>query len=101
MKTKVHRNSLAAYETGRIDRFPQRARNILALFERKRIPMTDRAVMIGLGHFDMNAVRPRITELVEAGVLIEVSTTIDPETKKTVRVVDLAKRAGTQTALPI
>ena len=46
---------------------------------------TDRDMLRVLGYSDMTAVRPRITELLSMGLLIEVDAVRDPVTGKTVR----------------
>ena len=46
---------------------------------------TDREIAAGMGFPDMNCVRPRITELVEAGLLREQDSVRCPVTGKTVR----------------
>jgi hypothetical protein len=43
--------------------------------------------MSELGYGDMNSVRPRITELVDYGAMVEVGDTVDALTGKTVRLV--------------
>lgn len=48
-------------------------------------PWTDREIAAGLGYTDMNCVRPRITEMVSAGLLIEADSVRCPCTGKTVR----------------
>ena len=55
-----------------------------------RGPRTDRQVAreMGFGQ-NLNAVRPRITELICDGLLMEVCSVICPTTKKRVRLVDL------------
>ena len=86
---RMHANSVDAYLTG-IEHFGERAR---AVFEWVRVhgPSTDRNVMAGLGYTDPNATRPRISELVEAGILIEVGNVRDAVTGKTVRMVDVRR----------
>jgi hypothetical protein len=98
-RRKMHRHSLDAYVAGRVDLFPQRSRAILAWLDAHKSPATDREIREGLGFADMNAVRPRITELIAAGVLREVDAAKDPKTGKAVRRVDLAVRAGSQLSL--
>ena len=46
--------------------------------------MTAREVANALGYLDMNAVRPRITELCKEGYLVEVGIKIDPVTGRRV-----------------
>lgn len=68
---------------------------------------TDRQVKEWLGAGDMNAVRPRITELIEAGWAEEVGTCTDATTQRTVRVVraltadERRERDEVQTALDL
>ncbi len=81
----IHENSVAAYNQ-ELPKLSRRAMLVCAWIELNG-PSTDRQVMRGMGFTDMNSVRPRITELVEAGLLFEVRSTICPETRKRVRVV--------------
>lgn len=53
--------------------------------ERQRKPVTDRQVMLGLGKSDMNAVRPRITELLKLQLVVECGWKHCDETGKRVR----------------
>ncbi|NLF40951.1 hypothetical protein GX586_16025 [bacterium] len=52
--------------------------------------MTDRVLCAVLGFSDMNAVRPRVTELVHAGQVIEERTVCDEVTGRRVRLCRLA-----------
>jgi hypothetical protein len=84
----VHAHSRAAYHS-ELPRLSRRAEAIvdwLAMHPCK----TDRDVMAGLGYTDMNSVRPRITEAIDAGFLVEVGEKVCPVTRKTVRIVDLS-----------
>lgn len=63
-------------------------------------PMTDRAVMTRLGFGDPNAVRPRITALIQRGALVEIGSTVCPYTHKTVRLVGCTGQ-GLQSELPL
>lgn len=85
---RIHDNSRDAYhsESERISRRAHLVRNWIAAHG----PSTDRDVMAGLGLPDMNSVRPRCTELVGAGVLVEVGRRRCRVTGKTVRVLDLS-----------
>jgi len=57
-------------------------------------PWTDREVAARLRFPDMNCVRPRITELVQMGLLAEVDSVRCPITRKTVRrVAPVARQA--------
>ena len=82
----MHANSREAYQSldvGRRQAFVMQA-------YAERGAMTDRGVCSILGFSDMNAVRPRITELVIAGQLIECGKVRDAETNRKVRVCRLA-----------
>lgn len=85
----MHPNSLAAYRS-EVRRISLRAATVYAWI-REHGRSTDREVMKGLGYHDPNKVRPRITELVDAGMLAEVDEKIDPETRKRVRVVEVVR----------
>lgn len=97
----MHEHSLAAYRH-EAKRISLRAVAVY-LYVKRFGRSTDREVMKGMGFTDPNKVRPRITELIEAKLLVEVGEKRDPETKKTVRIVDLAERAaaGAQLALDL
>ena len=81
----MHENSLQAYRQER-KKFSEREMLVLAWLDMHG-PATDRQVMRGLKFSEPNAVRPRITELVDAGLLVEIRSVRCPETGKTVRVV--------------
>ena len=49
-------------------------------------PMTARCLMQVLGYSDMNAVRPRLTELTQAGLIYEAGVLYDPLTRRNVTV---------------
>jgi len=83
----LHTNSIEAHRT---NRYSERHRQILDSI-RAAGAGTDREIMHRLGQVDPNTVRPRITELVESGVLLEVGQRRDPITRKVVRVVDLRR----------
>jgi hypothetical protein len=96
----MHVNSLAAYQAGDERMFSVRELSVLGAVGRLRVA-SDREVMVALGFSDMNAVRPRITELVDDGVLEEVCSKEDPVTRKTVRVVGIRNREDKQAELPL
>lgn len=79
----VHSNSIACYHAERA-RLSERASRVLAWFQ-VHGPATDRQAMIGLGFSEPNAVRPRITELIELGLLRELGSVRCAVTGKTVR----------------
>jgi hypothetical protein len=84
----IHPHSAAAYHS-ELPKLSRRALQILAWLE-LHPAKTDREIMLGLGYLDMNSVRPRVTELVDAGRLVEVGEKSCPVTGKTVRIVDLS-----------
>lgn len=81
----IHENSVAAYNQERA-KLSKRALLVCAWVELHG-PATDRQIMQGMGFTDMNSVRPRITESVDAGQLVEIRSIRCPVTGKTVRVV--------------
>ncbi len=82
----MHTNSIRAWIEGQKE-FSRREKDILCVFSEFSCSsgLSDRAVMESLGFQDMNAVRPRITELVKAGWLVEVDNIPDHRTGKIVR----------------
>ena len=88
---RVHENSRKAYHEER-PKLSKRCAEIMdAFYMKPSFTHTDRWVMEFLSYRDMNAVRPRITELIDAGYLMEVGKIKCPVTGKTVRVVGIAK----------
>ncbi len=85
MKRNMHENSLAAYGQERAH-LSDRAFRIYKLLAEHPEPMTDRQIMETLGFHEPNAVRPRITELVNKhGLVCEVGKVCCPVTGKAVR----------------
>lgn len=87
---KMHCHSIKAYHEEH-PKLSARSYEILALCKDGR-SRTDREIkdsLFGMAS-DMNTVRPRITELIEARLLRELGQTKDHVTGKTVRVVGLA-----------
>ena len=83
----MHENSLKAYEEELPKLYP-RERDILSFLGGcGAMPWTDREIMAGLGRTDPNAVRPRITKLVELGLLEEAGKVVCATTGRTVRTV--------------
>jgi predicted transcriptional regulator len=81
-----HPNSAASLKkTDKAERY----RLIISALEREQKPMTDREIARYLGFSDMNAVRPRITELVQAGTIRDAGNKRDETTGRTVRTVAL------------
>lgn len=85
----MHSNSIAAYY-GTQALLSKRAAAVLEFLQQCG-PATDRQVMLGLGFSEPNSVRPRITELMEAGLVIETGSTRCTTTGKTVRLVDVQR----------
>jgi DNA-binding Lrp family transcriptional regulator len=84
----IHDHSRKAYhEEGA--KLSKRARQVLDYLE-LHPRSTDREIMRGLGFVEPNSVRPRVTELIDAGALVEVAAKQCPYTLKTVRIVDLS-----------
>lgn len=84
---KIHENSLKAHTSLKKS---QRERMILAVLEFEGVPMTDRNIMKALNFNEPNAVRPRITELIQDGTLTECANFTDRLTGRRVRAVRLA-----------
>lgn len=91
---RMHEHSLEAHAVGEAA-FGKRAQAIYDLVRRAG-PRTDRQICAALGFGEnLNAVRPRITELVERGALMEVGLGVKcPITGRTVRRVDIARPRG-------
>lgn len=89
----MHSHSLAAWRDAENQRHLSRRALAIYSWLVDHGPHTDRQIAEGLGFSDMNAVRPRVTELLRGTWLIEVGNTKDAVTGKTVRVV----RAATDT----
>ncbi len=85
----MHVNSLASYRAEE----PKLSRRATAVLQwvSEHGPHTDREVMAGMGFTDMNSVRPRITELIDAHLLMEVGDVVCPTTRKKVRRVDIRR----------
>ena len=88
----IHENSVLAYHEGREELFSKRQRKVLEVLRASRDPLTDREIMIRLGFAEPNQVRPRINELLGAGVLTGTDSIRCPITGKTVRRVKIAPR---------
>lgn len=89
----MHPNSMATYrEEATAGRLSKRYSEILEIVRRLG-QGTDREILQASEYRDMNAVRPRITELIESGWLEEFDNVQDKTTGKPVRVVRIAGRA--------
>lgn len=85
---RMHGNSLAAFRDLDIG---QRKMQILSVHVRSCRALTDRDVARRLGMADMNGVRPRITEMIDAEILRQSGSTVDEETGRTVRLVEVCR----------
>lgn len=83
----MHRNSLQAYRETRIRRRDRK--HVIAAVLEVFGPLSDRKIAHYMGFADLNAVRPRITEMKNKRVLKEIGVEVDPITKRKVRVVAL------------
>lgn len=92
----MHPHSVQAYREER-PALQTREREVLEVV-RAFGPLTDREVMECCGYQEPNAVRPRITSLIDAGELIEVDRVRCAVTGKTVRRVAV-RRPGEQMRL--
>lgn len=86
----MHEHSIEAYRTSD---FSSRALAVLSVYLSSNAPKTDREAMAILGFTDGNAVKPRVSELIIAGLLWQSGKTKDPTTGKTVRVCMATTRA--------
>jgi len=77
-----------------------RSNLILETYRSIHRPLTDREVLDDMGFRDMNCVRPRITELIRGGKLIEVDRRKDGLTGHLVRMVTIPERPKVQQELP-
>ena len=93
---EMHDNSLRAYDELQPELTGRRG-EIYAVYESAGHAMTDREVMEALGHRDMNAVRPRITELIQAGALAEVDSVPCSVSGKRVRLTALPENSPNPT----
>jgi predicted transcriptional regulator len=82
----IHPNSIESYRAGnKSGELNERAALVLGVI-RQLGECTDREIKDKLGFKEMNAVRPRITELKKAGYIEECDKKKDELTGKTVRV---------------
>lgn len=88
----IHDNSVIAYHLMDKD---GRRKAILGVYG-PRSELTDRQVTYALGFQDLNAARPRISEMVNAGILIECGKVKDELTGRPVRLTRLARKQTQQ-----
>ena len=89
-RREQHVNSLLAYFEGQEEWFGKREIQVLSALK-KLGRASDREIMLHLNYSDMNAVRPRLTELIEEGLIYQVGDQQDPMTGKTVRILQLVR----------
>ncbi len=82
----IHENSILSFHN--TDR-ETRHKMILSVYEPNG-EYSDRRICFMLGFSDLNSVRPRITELIDDGILIECGRTFDLLTRRHVRLTRLA-----------
>lgn len=88
----MHINSIAAYRE-EFDKLSQRSKAIYFYLLNAGVARTDRMILGAIfGEGDMNMVRPRITELLQDGWLVETGSVKDV-TGKTVRLVKALTQA--------
>lgn len=85
----IHDNSTASLDALKASGTKLRRRyEVFNVFETAGRPLTDRVVMQVLGFKEPNAVRPRVTELRNDGLLVEVWKVWCEETKRHVRTLE-------------
>lgn len=86
-----HSNSLAAYDDQRLQAEMTGRRAMIVAWLREHGPATDREIVAGLYHdgADPNLVRPRVSELLDAGAIVETGHVRDHATGMKVRRVDV------------
>ena len=95
----VHIHSLLAFYANQ-RKFTRRENEILGVFVRNNNqPLTDRQIKAVLQYADMNAIRPRCSELVDDNILMEVGSVVCPVTRKTVRLLKIREREEGQAML--
>jgi hypothetical protein len=87
MSTHVH--SVQSYYDGLVEDFPRRTQDILIALQHLG-QATDRQIMEALELTDPNGVRPRITEAIQQGLLVECGAVRDRISGKRVRLVAIA-----------
>jgi hypothetical protein len=80
-----------------IHKFSRREKEVLGcLVMYNNVPMTDRRIKEELRYADMNAVRPRISDLIDKKVLQECGNITDHVSKKQVRTVRFVMKNAEQ-----
>lgn len=86
----THANSIATYYE-ELPKLGKRADAVLGLYQTCPVPLTDREAKHLGGFDDMNQIRPRITELIRAGLLVETGRVKCTKTGKKVRLCEVNK----------
>lgn len=82
----THPHSREAYDELQVaQKLPRRAAAIYKWMLAHPGAWTDREIAARMGYPDMNCVRPRLTEMVQWGLLIEADAILCPLTRKRVR----------------
>lgn len=89
----IHENSVLSNEDGKERLYELRRAKVLAALRSSPAPMTVREIMTYCGFEDPNAVRPRVTELLKDGALIEAGNVQCPITGRRVMLVAIPKMA--------
>jgi hypothetical protein len=96
----IHENSKQALYEERSKLNARESEIYEFLLGRNENSYTDRDIKTALGHEDMNAIRPRVTELLKKGLIFEAIPTRCKVTNKTVRRVKVANDTSqTQTEM--
>ena len=90
MNKKIHINTTLSNQD--MDSKTRCGEIVKYFFNMQTSSATDREIMQGCGYKDMNAVRPRITELIKRGFLEECGDIKDPLTKRKVRLIRWAEK---------
>lgn len=84
----MHKNSILTYDE--LESYLSGRRGQVYNYLVANGEATDRQIKEGLGYDDMNMVRPRVTELVQFGIVVECGDTVDKRTSRPVRIVKVA-----------
>lgn len=83
--SNVHDHSIQTFYETEQERAKRRAEVFEAFIKIGR-PATDREICYSLGYSDLNSTRPRVSEMIDSGELIEVGKVIDHVTGRKVRI---------------
>jgi hypothetical protein len=80
----IRAQSIKAFEE-ELPKLNRREKMILTVMRSKNVPLTDRQIMVELGFQEPNSVRPRLSHLIEIGLVREVGVVKCEITGKSVR----------------